>query len=193
MAKEYDRSDTSPFLLASPEAAAAVPAGWMVRRLNPSLGGSVYDNDRDRAQPGDRVIRVTLDADEIQTALDEARAHGYTPSWWPEVLDTPLTVWAPGDLVRVSNSYSHGMWYAFGRVITDAAGDMVIIGTWDIERTSTEHDEAIAQNAKLAEVTGDDPPLYDSCLTVASAILSPWVEAEVPPLPEPAPEPAAAE
>lgn len=183
MAKDFDAKESSPFLLATPEAAAAVPRGWMVHRLSPRSSPTVYDNDTDRAAPGDRVARVVLDVDEIQTALDEARAHGFTPSWWPEVLDTPPTVWHAGDLVKVANSYSLGRWYAFGRVITNAANDMVIVGTWDIENAG-DRDALIAQNAKLAEATGDDqPPLFDSCLTVASAILSPWVEAEVPPEP----------
>lgn len=163
----------SPYIIATPEAAAAVPVGWVLDRIDRR-----YDPTVSHGQParvGDRIRKVVLDVDGITQAILAAPAPSGL-SWWPDVLNEPAPTFAEGDLVV--ERYDDRPIY--GRVLGFATDGRVVLGTWHIDTTATPRSRVAAANELLAELLdGNDLP-YNGSHTVVAAVLARWKYEQVP-------------
>lgn len=164
----------SPYLIATPEAAAAVPVGWVLDRLDPRRSPTVVLGQP--ARVGDRIRQVVLGVDDITQAIAAASKPSDGPPWWPDVLNEPAPTFAEGDLVV--ERYDDRPIY--GRVLGFATDGRVVLGTWHIDTSVTPRELVVAANELLAGLLdGDDVP-YTGSHTVVAAVLARWTYEQVP-------------
>lgn len=167
----------SPYLLATPEAAAAVPHGWEVERWEGDGFHTV--SEANPARVGDRVRTVVLGVEEIAAA--RAAAEPSSVPWWPDALDDEKRIWKPGEYVRDSRATPGRSYY--GQVISRAGHGQVILGIWNLGNRDTERDGIISANTLYGHVADGIGRPYDDSLTIDEVFLVPWTTQEVPEAP----------